>query len=330
MINLGMIKIALRSAAHGVAMFTRRNLPHILTFGGLAGGAATVVVACKATSNARDVLDEKDEQLNKIEENLPALQEKGYSHEDYEQDKKIIKRKTTWRLIKMYIPAATMGAASAALILSGHHMLGKRVATATAAYKAAETAFHAYRERVVNELGADVDEKFRDGLAVDRIELSERMKSREEKAGDPRQEAVNTAGFGEFSYLYSEETCGFRGTWKDDPTSNLNTLLRVQSWANDRLKTQGYLFINDVLHDLGIEGDTRGSQYGWIYNDGEGFVDFGLNDLKDAGVYRFLSGLEPNVWLTFNAQSKPINDQIDKIVENRKIKLRKILARRRG
>jgi hypothetical protein len=48
----------------------------------------------------------------------------------------------------------------------------------------------------------------------------------------------------------------------------------AQQFANDKLRADGFLFLNDVFDELGIRKTSLGQKSGWIYNpDGNGEGD---------------------------------------------------------
>ena len=93
------------------------------------------------------------------------------------------------------------------------------------------------------------------------------------------------------------------GYWTKDPEYNLMFLRTQQNYANDLLRAQGYLFLNDVYQMLGIAKSKAGQIVGWVYDGenhiGDNFVDFGI-DRNDQKVIDFVNGKTPNVLLDFN------------------------------
>ena len=65
---------------------------------------------------------------------------------------------------------------------------------------------------------------------------------------------------------------------------NLMFLRRQQDAATDRLKANGYLFLNDVYDMLGIQRTKAGQIVGWVYDEknpiGDNYVDFGIYDVN--------------------------------------------------
>lgn len=92
--------------------------------------------------------------------------------------------------------------------------------------------------------------------------------------------------------------------WTDDPEMNLMFLKDIQKECTNILKKQGYLFLNEVLKQLGAPLIIKGDKYGWIYRKGvpfgDNYVDFGLYDIHRADARMFINGLTPNIVLYFN------------------------------
>ena len=101
--------------------------------------------------------------------------------------------------------------------------------------------------------------------------------------------------------------------WNKDAEYNLLFLRQQQSYANDLLKSRGYLFLNEVYELLGIPKSKEGQIVGWVYkNDnpnGDNYVDFGLYD-GSVAKNNFINGYERSVLLDFNVDGA-ILDQIE-------------------
>ena len=78
-----------------------------------------------------------------------------------------------------------------------------------------------------------------------------------------------------------------------------------QNYANDLLKSKGYLFLNDVYDMLGIPKTKAGQVVGWVYdpenpNSGDNYVDFGIYDAYNEKARDFVNGYERTILLDFN------------------------------
>lgn len=66
--------------------------------------------------------------------------------------------------------------------------------------------------------------------------------------------------------------------WTDDSELNRFFIQVQQNWANDCLKVQGHLFLNEVYDRFAVKRSGVGATSGWLMN-GEGssnYVDFKL------------------------------------------------------
>ncbi len=83
-------------------------------------------------------------------------------------------------------------------------------------------------------------------------------------------------------------------------------LKHQQNYANELLRSNGYLFLNDVYDMLGIPRTKAGQVVGWIYDEdnpnhkGDNFVDFGIYDIHRQANRDFVNGYERVIWLDFN------------------------------
>ena len=83
---------------------------------------------------------------------------------------------------------------------------------------------------------------------------------------------------------------------------------QIQNWANDRLQSKGYLYLNEVYEMLGFQRTKAGQVVGWLYNgDGDNYVDFGIFNIKDKQKRRFVNGYEKSIWLDFNVDGNILN-----------------------
>ena len=99
--------------------------------------------------------------------------------------------------------------------------------------------------------------------------------------------------------------------WTKDPEYNKTFLLHKQRYANDLLKSKGFLFLNDVLEMIGAERTRAGQVVGWIYDvknpNGDNYVDFGIDNVYREANRRFVNGFERSVLLDFNVDGEILN-----------------------
>ena len=112
------------------------------------------------------------------------------------------------------------------------------------------------------------------------------------------EENVENQAYSVYARFFDEAS----PVWTKDAEANLMFLKTTETFANDKLKSQGYLFLNDVYDMLGIARTKAGQVVGWIYDEqnpiGDNHVDFGI--YKGDGSRRFVNGYERSVLLDFN------------------------------
>lgn len=53
-------------------------------------------------------------------------------------------------------------------------------------------------------------------------------------------------------------------SWSETYEINQMFLRNVQSYMNDRLRNNGYVFVNDLCLELGLPRTSAGQRYGWL------------------------------------------------------------------
>ena len=113
-------------------------------------------------------------------------------------------------------------------------------------------------------------------------------------------EVKTQKNFSQYARFFDESS----PNWVKDPEYNLMFLRQQQQYANDRLKSVGHLFLNEVYDMLGIPRSKEGQVVGWIYDEenliGDNFVDFGIFNPDSVGNREFVNGYVKAVLLDFN------------------------------
>lgn len=278
----------------------KKHSPKILVTAGIVGTVTSTVLACKATTKAGDILEEHEEQMAKVNEAL-ELDVPNYTVEDHKKDTVTVYVQTAVKFVKLYAPSVILGAASIGCICKSNSILNKRNAALASAYAAIDKGFKDYRGRVVERFGKELDHELRyniktkefDKTVVDEETGKEKVVKETVAVADP-----NT--YSDYAKFFDEGCTG----WTKNPEDNLSFLKAQQKFANQKLKTQGYLFLNDVYESLGIQRTKAGQIVGWIYDEknpvGDNFVDFGMYDMNREVVRDFVNGYEPRILLDFN------------------------------
>lgn len=287
----------------GKAEFTiKKNSPEILLGAGIVGFVGTIVLACRATCRADEVLEfhrKKIKDINDAKEIADADPEgeMSYDIEIYRQDKAIRYLKTTGSLAKLYAPTVAVGTLSLACILTSRNIMQKRYLGVVAAYNGLSAAFEEYRKRVRDEYGEGLDKHFRYGTTYEELPVyDENGKKTKEKEKVEKTETEMV--------VPNDDTCRFfdssNPNWDKNPTFSMMWLRGQQNILNDILHTRGHVFLNEVYDALGFPHTPQGAVLGWIDGEGDNCIDFGLYDPNKESVRRFVNGVDNVIMLEFN------------------------------
>lgn len=279
----------------------KKYSPEILVVAGCIGVVGTVVSACKATTKLSAVLDEGKKNIDQLHD---YVETHGYSEEYTEQDGKkdlvIMYTQTGLQVAKLYAPAVILGTLSITAILTSNNMLRKRNVALAAAYTAVNTSFKEYRGRVVERFGKELDRELRYNIKEKEVEETVVNEDGTETTVKKTVQVADPNTIDDTSKIWYEGNPG----WSKDPEFNLMYLKKQQAYANDLLKSRGYLFLNEVYEILGFPRTAAGQQIGWIYDEknpiGDNFVDFGIYDIHDEQKVNFVNGYERSIILEFN------------------------------
>lgn len=302
--SLKAIKNKVTSKAGRQILVTQKHSP-ILLFGvGVVGVVATVVLASRATLKMEELIGEAEELKEQIGEALETKKDE-YSKEDAKKDGILVKSQTAMKIAKLYAPAVVVGVVSIGCFTGSHIILNRRNIALTAAYGAVDKAFREYRGRVVDELGKEKDQEFRFGV-IERevaVDTDDGVAVKTVKGADP-EFAKKSGGRSMYAILFDEGNRNWRPQWGD----NQMFLRSQQQYAQDRLNSKGFLFLNDVYEALGFERTAFGQVVGWVLGNGDDLIDFGIVDTYEG--IRFVNGNEKSVWLDFNVDGMVL-DLID-------------------
>ena len=279
----------------------KKHSPEILAVAGVVGIVASGIMACKASTKLSGVIEETKEQLDQVHDYVEknGFSDK-YTEEDSKKDTAIIYTQTAVKLVKLYGPAVILGTLSITAMLTSNKILRKRNIALAAAYTTVDRAFKDYRGRVIERFGEELDRELKYNLKSKEIEEVVTDENGEETTVKKTVKAMNPNDISEYARFF-DESCS---SWNKSQFHNQMFLKQQQNYANDLLKAQGYLFLNDVYKMLGMDVAPYGQVVGWIYDEknpvGDNFVDFGLYDLNDESKRLFINGRERTILLDFN------------------------------
>ena len=290
---------------HKIGFKFKKHSPEILAVTGVVGIVTSAVMACKATTKVNDIVNEAKETVDKIHESvgkgLHTSDGEEYTEEVAKKDLTIVYAQTGLKFVKLYGSSVALGIVSIACLLGSNHILRKRNLALAAALTNVATSFKEYRGRLVDRFGKDVDRELRFGIKAKEVEETVVDKDGNETTVTKTVEVVypNTA-----HSLYSIVFCEGNTGWTRNAELNKVFLIQQQNWANDKLKMNGVLTLNEVYDMVGAPRTAYGQIAGWVWTEdgtiGDNFVDFGLFDVNNEKACDFINGREKSIILDFN------------------------------
>ena len=297
---------------HKVGFELKKHSPEILVTAGVVGTVATTVMACKATTKAGDILDEFNSNMDDINK-VVEMGKEEYTEDVMKKDIAIVYVQTGVKFAKLYAPSVVLGALSITSILAGHNILRKRNVALAAAYATIDKSFKEYRGRVVERFGKELDHELRYNIKAKEFEEVQTDDKGKEKVVKNTVQVSELNEISDYAKFFDEGCNG----WTKDPEANLLFLKKQQTYANNRLKANGYLFLNEVYEMLGIPRTKAGQVVGWIYDEknpvGDNYVDFGIYDTNKNTNWAnankdFVNGYERSILLDFNVDGDILNN----------------------
>lgn len=213
------------------------NSPVILTAIGVTGAVTTAVLASKASFKASDVLREEQARLDSFEKSHPMT-----NKEKFEK---------VWTL---YIPAVVSGAFTCTAIIFANRIGTRRTAAMATALTISDRAYAEYKEKVIETVGKNKEQKVRDEIAQDRVNSNPVSK----------QQVIITGG--------GDVLCYDKYTGRYF-MSGVETLKKAQNDLNYQLMNEGYASLNEFYNKIGLSHVPTGEEVGWC-------VDKGLLELQ--------------------------------------------------
>lgn len=309
-------------------LLAKKHAPEILIAGGIISMVAAVGTAVAATTKVEAILDDANAKLemsDTLVERYKAdpeqfkkdYEEKGvteYTEEDSSREKTIIYIQSGWKLVKLYIPTVTFMALGVACVLSAHNILSKRNVALLAAYKASESSFLQYRERVREEIGEERENDIYYGNVTETV----KEKVTDEKTGKTKtvkRELKKTGGVvcSRYARFFDESNPNYNKPCKNLETGEFVDIRTAaernryfiecqQKKAMQMFKRRGHFFLNEAYDLLDMPRSDEGQLVGWI-DDGDTVIDFGIFDFKSCPQRaEFVNGNEASVLLDFNVQ----------------------------
>lgn len=211
---------------------TEDNAPAILTGIGMTGTVVTAYFTGKAAFQASDVI--REAKIDRINGTIPVLEPVELTNKE--------KFQLTW---KLYIPAAGAGCVTVGCIYFANRISSKRLAAIAAAYTIAEKANSEYKEKVLEMLGKDKEEKVRASVQQDRIDRDPELDGMIDSEMEDGRVRCKDAWSGRY----------FRSTMEE--------IKEAQNNINYQILHQNYASLTDFYTQLVLEKTKESDEVGW-------------------------------------------------------------------
>jgi hypothetical protein len=301
--------------------WVKRNSPELLIFSGIILAAGSVVLAVFETKKLETITVPAKKKVLKLKEELSDSNAINNKEVDPEEDKNELRKvyaKETYEICKLYFPSFLSFSLAIICILGSHKILKGRNVALAAAYATLDSGYKAYRLRVAERFGKEVENEIYRDVRKDKVIVVDKDGNEVEKVLPV--EHLNENGSG-WAVIFDESN----PNWESNSILNLEWLEMQEKLANQKLRANGYLFLSDVYKQLGIENELlpsnkiQGSHVvGWIYDpkdtSRDSYVSFGLRD-RSTGEYtkRALEMKrhgERNIFIDFNVDGDILTGKI--------------------
>lgn len=305
--NTNLIKTMGKSITKTVSktvMKAKKHSPELLIVAGIISGIGCVITACKSTLKVNDILEESKKTTSLIKETKAAADE-SYTETEYAKDLTVNYIQTAGKLVCLYGPSLALGALSASSFIASNNIMKKRNLAISAACTAVTKSFEDYRGGVVERFGEKVDQELRHKVKTKKIEevVTDPETGKEKKI----KKTVDIAeADGECTFFFDRDTSN---DWEEMDDYNDTRIRGVESFCNDRLAIRGYLFLNEVLAELGFEkGTPAGQSLGWVRNSDSEYSDNYIKFRAKHVNREWPDGtIAPSILLDFNVDGNIID-----------------------
>lgn len=306
-----------------IGFWSKKHSPELLIAGSIVSMAASVTLAIYSTTKVNKVVEPFNKKIDSIKSDMKDDNKVQNKEIDIKESKKqlaVTYGQAALKVTALYLPSALCFASSVCCMLGSHKIMKSRNLALAAACTTLERSYNAYRSRVRAKLGDEMEEKLYKDIYKDDKEVID------PKTGKVVSKKIDTPHVKEDHEWNVIFDCG-NTCWERDAVMNFDFLMLQQDYLNEKLKRQGYLFLNDVYQLLGYttamlgEHKARASRIlGWIYNPKDPkrncYVSFGLTQpgtrVPLPKVAEQIQRNEPSFWLNLNPDGDILSGEYGK------------------
>lgn len=293
-----------------VGFWARKHSPELLLAGAIVTMAGSVVSAVIATTKLNKTLKPYNDKIDSIKSKMKDDDAKNevVSIKECKKELTFTYLKAGLQVAKLYLPSVLCFGTGVTCMFGSHKIMKGRNLALAAAYTTLENSYNAYRKRVKDKVGDDVEDQIFKDIRKEKVEV---VDPKTGKTKTVVKEVPHAGKDKAWDVMYDCANVG----WERDAVLNFRFLIGQQAWLNEKLRRQGYLFLSDVYDALGYDVGMLGAEraqashiLGWIYDPMDksidSYVSFGLTqpgtDVALPDVAKQIELNEPNFWLSLN------------------------------
>jgi len=278
--------------------------PELWFTGGCIALIGAVVASGKSRMQFEEILEEHNARLDNQEQYANEHTAAEYPPEKSKAERRGVYIQTAKKTVVAYLPTIVLTSLSAIAFGRSFGIMKGRYFSVAAALGEAIRENTALKRAIKDELGEEAYKKITEGSVEETV------------AGDTGEEEKIYVQ-PNFRERYSKCFDESNPFWTKSAARNRDFLFSKQNQLNWKLRTYGFVLLNDAYEILGFQKTKAGQSLGWVHYDtdeeaaaygGQNFIDLGLGD-DDAGARALANGLEPSFWVKFNVDALPAIDR---------------------
>jgi len=272
------MKFDLIGVVNKASLYLRQHGPELMVFGGAAGAVAAGVMACCETTHLPEVKKKAQYRIDRARAMDETDPDRGRM-----MTKAYLERGIDY--VKLYAPSCIVGSLSITSILAGNHILKQRNLALAAAYATIDTSYKQYRHRVAERYGEEAEREIRNGVTTKTVK--ETVTDENGETREVEKVVTVSQGTGDFARYFEQ---GKSKAWEPNHDYNMFFLKLQQRIANDMLRANVFVSLNDVYQMLGFEKTAEGQAVGWVYDPenadryvNDNYIDFRIQEVTRPG-----------------------------------------------
>lgn len=252
--------------------------------GGVCAIASPIVAVIETHKHYDEILTDHRKRLADAEEAEQIKEDEGepISEKEKKTERVAIYAGTAWKFVKAYALPFTLAVVGVALMGWGAFTFRARYLSTSAALGLATCELRDIKSRFEDTYGKEKAMEFFNGISREVVTTTttdddgvETTETRPANVLHSRLISKHPNRIGLYTFFVGPNC---HGTWNVSPSYTLSHIRQVEMTMNDRLRTNHFVYLNEVLEALHMDLVKDGYTVGWSTYAGSRFVDFGIDN----------------------------------------------------